>query len=847
MSRKKINLNTVYVPDRLKDELQNISICPLTTVVAPMGYGKTTLINWYLGECSANDYACVIRINIYSDNLAIFWKSAQDAFAHVGLDFLMEYSCPEDATSGSLVTEAICNALSVDKSIYIFIDDFHLLTDETASTFLCAFTNRLPENVHLIIAGRDSFMHSAEIVRLGSKIYQIGADELRLTCDEISQYTHLCGIFMSEEELQQLFYASEGWYTAVYLNLNTFTKQGKLPDRNSDIYAMFTAAMIDTLPEQQREFLAVMGFADEFNLAMASFITENPDAESILTILTEQNAFIKKLPDGATYRFHHMMRECAEQTFLTLDSDKQIRYRNRYGAWYESHGQYIHAMTAYRHNYNFHDLLRVVEKDAGILLSYIKPASVLRAIDMCPDEIKMAHPAALLVLMRCMFNWRNIPKMMEIKELILKSIEINKEMSPEEKGNLLGESDLVTSFLMYNDISAMSSLHRSASAQMTRPAISISNTAGWTFGSPSVLMMFYRKPGALLSELKEMDECMPHYYKVTNNHGWGAEAIMRAEASFAQGKLEDAQIELERAYAMLDQFRQENMLLCCDFLAHRLSNLLDIKLRCSLDDRYKELVDYHNASFINIWKGISAYAYALRMETSEIPPAYAEDRTDTMNVLAPGKPMVDMILNQVFLAQGDYAKVVGRSQAILGMCEGLHYKLVALHVMIQTASAYWMLDKKVEAFNYINNAFDIALPDGLVMPFVECYPYVKELLSEDILPSDQKQFIEHIHDLGLSFESRIKEELRNSDRVQTFTELTARENEIASLMAKRLTNREIAEKLFLSEGSVKQYSNQIYCKLHIEGATRTKRKRLIELLEIVGVVEVGGAKTDTGL
>ena len=50
-------------------------------------------------------------------------------------------------------------------------------------------------------------------------------------------------------------------------------------------------------------------------------------------------------------------------------------------------------------------------------------------------------------------------------------------------------------------------------------------------------------------------------------------------------------------------------------------------------------------------------------------------------------------------------------------------------------------------------------------------------------------------------------------------------------MAQRLSNREIAEKLFLTEGSVKQYIKQIYSKLHIEGRHPTKRGRLSELLE----------------
>ena len=57
------------------------------------------------------------------------------------------------------------------------------------------------------------------------------------------------------------------------------------------------------------------------------------------------------------------------------------------------------------------------------------------------------------------------------------------------------------------------------------------------------------------------------------------------------------------------------------------------------------------------------------------------------------------------------------------------------------------------------------------------------------------------------------------------------EDEVVGLMAQRLSNREIAEKLFLTEGSVKQYIKQIYSKLHIEGDTRTKRGRLSELLE----------------
>ena len=50
--------------------------------------------------------------------------------------------------------------------------------------------------------------------------------------------------------------------------------------------------------------------------------------------------------------------------------------------------------------------------------------------------------------------------------------------------------------------------------------------------------------------------------------------------------------------------------------------------------------------------------------------------------------MMEMIENQVYLAQGAYAKVIGRSEGILAVCSAMHYALVALHVQIQTVAAY---------------------------------------------------------------------------------------------------------------------------------------------------------------
>ena len=92
-----------------------------------------------------------------------------------------------------------------------------------------------------------------------------------------------------------------------------------------------------------------------------------------------------------------------------------------------------------------------------------------------------------------------------------------------------------------------------------------------------------------------------------------------------------------------------------------------------------------------------------------------------------------------------------------------------------------------------------------------------ELLLSDILGTDEDMIMRPLED-----------DVDICVLRQALRDLPDREREIAALIAQRLTNREIAEKLYLSEGSVKQYVNQLYAKLGIEGDTRTKRRRLAE-------------------
>ena len=830
MPKRKPSFNTIYISERVQECLRPIARCALTTVVAPMGYGKTTAINWFLAEKTKGGKAVAIRLSIYSEKLPMLWRSAQDAFRFAGLDVLSAFDFPTSEAAATLVLEELCRAFSSGKTAYyLFLDDFHLLRDERAVRFICRISARLPENAHLIVASRDRFLPAGEIVRLGGNLHQIGMEHLRLNHTELAVYAHRCGAELSEQQLEALLRSSEGWFSAIYLNLRALSERGRLPDASSDIFEMFTAAMIDPLPPDRQEFLAVMGLADEFTAEMARFVTENPETDAIIQDLTCQNAFVTRLPDSQRYRFHHMMKECALRKFRTLPEQSQICYWNRFGSWYGAQGQYLHALGAYGRSGNSDAALTIIEKDAGNLLSALHPEELLERLNACPEEVLTRHPTAILVLMRRLFTWRQIPKMLQLKALLERAIAQSPDMPEEERGNLLGECDLIMSFLMYNDITKMSELHRSASRQMSRPAVTIQAGSSWTFGSPSVLMMYYRAPGELQKETHEMHECMPHYYRITNGHGLGAELVMDAEASFMQGKLREAEIGLERARAAIVGSGQENMALCCDFLELRLlrsggRRRLDVKARA------EALLARHDVVLLNMFESILAYYYALLQEPEKIPDVFRLHRLDTVNYFAPGKPMMELIENQVYLAQGEFPRVIGRSEPLLSVCESLHYALVALHIRLQTASAYEALGNRAMARKLLVRALEDAEPDGFMLPFAENAPYLMNhysALSREL----ETPFAASVCEASGQWLSRQQTSGSRQEPIEALRELSERERSVAQMMALRKTNREIAETLFLSEGTVKQYINRIYSKLQLTGTAQEKRRALTALLQ----------------
>ena len=305
--------------------------------------------------------------------------------------------------------------------------------------------------------------------------------------------------------------------------------------------------------------------------------------------------------------------------------------------------------------------------------------------------------------------------------------------------------------------------------------------------------------------------------------------VMEAEAHFLRGEFAEAKLMNAKALYRAEEKHQKYIAQCCNMLALRQS--LAGEGQNAAPDRANErekLLSRHDSTLFLAQNAVFDYYFALLQEPEKASPIFAQHRLGTVNVLNPARPMLEMVENQVLLAQKEYERVIARSELLLAMCQKLHYALVTVHIKIQTAAAYEMLGMRQQAAALLSEAAAAAAPDGIVMSFAENYEYLAPLLTA-LCGGEYAAFAEKAIALGKQGAARRKSVREGGAKPAAIECLSPKEEKIARLAAERATNREIAEKLFLSEGTVKQYINQIYSKLGIEGDTRTKRGALAAL------------------
>lgn len=315
---------------------------PVVSVLAPPGYGKTTLLTQW-AERLGPDVAWVSCERADNDP-ATLWDHIVTALARVA---------PVPATSRALVA-AIGGSVSavprmmdvldeLEGPLVLVVDQLDVVTDPQALVSVAELAHRLPGGWRLALAARGSGPSLARL-RVEGKVVEIGPAELSMGVEEAAALLASSGRRVSTAQVRELVDRTEGWPAGLYLAALAlgsgiappgFTFAGD--DRFVDDY--LHSELLDHLSPDDLHFLTRTAVLDRMSGPLCDALVGGSSSAAVLRRLEQQNLFVVPLDRRREwYRYHHLFRELLEAELRRASPAVVPDLHARAATWYEDNG-----------------------------------------------------------------------------------------------------------------------------------------------------------------------------------------------------------------------------------------------------------------------------------------------------------------------------------------------------------------------------------------------------------------------------------------------------------------------------------------------------------------------------
>lgn len=186
-------------------------------------------------------------------------------------------------------------------------------------------------------------------------------------------------------------------------------------------------------------------------------------------------------------------------------------------------------------------------------------------------------------------------------------------------------------------------------------------------------------------------------------------------------------------------------------------------------------------------------------------------------------PMAIYAYAHYLILCGDYGRAIGLAEGML-IQRKEHMPVSEIYLSIITGVGYICRSEWKKAEYYFTHAWELALPDGLFMPFVEHKGMLSGMLERCVRRAWPEEYKKISALFSVYHKNWVK--VHNSLTGESVTDkLTGTELNVAMLASKGLSNTEIGEFLSISVNSVRSHLRNIFNKLEI-----TNRKELSEFV-----------------
>ncbi len=389
---------------------------PVTLLIAPSGFGKSTLLNEWQQTCDIP--VAWVSLDKDDDHPLRFWYTVITALRTANPNLVQEFT-PFHLASPAALTEIVTrlansivrntDAANPGPHIGLILDDYHHIQHPEIHTSLQTLLEHLPPGLQLIIASRTRPPFALGRLRALQMVAEIKTDDFRFTLAEgVNFLQHTSASPLAYSEMQALVKHTEGWVTGLTLAMLALSQQSS----PQEFFATFTGAhtylseyftenVLHRQPAAVQAFLLKTSILGRLTGGLCDAVTGQTDGAEMLARLWQDNLFLTRSVEQDWYRYHDLFAEMLLSHLQTQSPSEIPRLHRQAAEWYRTHNAPTDAVHHLLEIEAWEEAASVIESVALRELEELgEDSRLLRWLQQLPETIVQQHKTLLFVYLR---------------------------------------------------------------------------------------------------------------------------------------------------------------------------------------------------------------------------------------------------------------------------------------------------------------------------------------------------------------------------------------------------------------------------------------------------------------
>ncbi|MDM0086558.1 MULTISPECIES: LuxR C-terminal-related transcriptional regulator [unclassified Variovorax] len=369
----------------------------LVLVRAPAGFGKTTAMAQSRQRMEADGVATAwLTLDRADNDVSRFLICLGEAVQRLGVD-----EPPANAPF-----DAVAALAAHDSPFTLFLDDFEVVQEPAVLGLVREVIDHLPRRGRIVIGSRSLPDLGVGRLRARGQLMEIDTDRLRFNIDETSAFFgQRAGQALPADMLSQLHRKTEGWVAAIWLASMALERHG-LETGFVERFSGSDRAVADYLaedvlahqPREIRDFLLRTSILRQLDASVCQTLNPRVDCAAILDQLAASNLFLTPVAsDTPAWRYHSLFADFLRAQLARERPDELARLHLAASGWYESQGRPVPAIDHAIEGGDHPHALTLLDSYAEEFLEQGRMRMLSRWFSAIPEHQLRAHPFLQLI------------------------------------------------------------------------------------------------------------------------------------------------------------------------------------------------------------------------------------------------------------------------------------------------------------------------------------------------------------------------------------------------------------------------------------------------------------------